>query len=226
MCNGPFEKISQQTDLYNYGVNFGGIEDLRKPFYPKRMMFYIISDNLYFKAGVTRFLTEYYCSPISSNNHCGVFIKTYNLNQVSSLRSDFVLNNDVINFNVVIVDKEFINSVSFIFSHEHLCQAFFVASDEFTQANLKKIIECKNPQTGKNTKMPCFILFGGLNQREKRVCQYLYKGYTPKFIGMMLGVHQKTISNYKTKIMKKTGCLNKADFNKALIDYYRFCITD
>lgn len=190
----------------------------------KRMVFFIVSDDYYFKLGTVHYITNAYSFLFKKKYNYEVLIKTYNINQTPSVRDDVVLNkNNDFNSSVIIVDKNFIHSMSFIISHINSGGALFVASDDLTKINLEKIIIGNSYHTGKVNKLPCFILFGALSKREKRVCYYFYRGYTPKLIGLILGINSKTVSGYKSRIMKKTGCLNKVDFNKAIIDYYRFC---
>lgn len=210
-----------------YDNNFeihGAIEDSNPQQITKRIVFFIVSDDYYFKLGAVHYITNFYASFLKKNHHCEILIKTYSINQTPSVRDDVILNksNDS-NYSVVIVDKNFIHSISFIISHVHLGYAFFVASDDLIKMNFEKLIMSESYHSGKVNKLPCFILFGALNKREKRICHYFYRGYTPKLIGLILGINPKTVSGYKSQIMKKTGCLNKVDFNKAIIDYYRFC---
>lgn len=226
MCDMSTTKSSLGGNTYDCGITAGGGTDVSKQFNHKKIMFYVISDDIYFKIGVAKCLRDIFTSSHSSNGVRVDFLKTYGVNQISSLQSDFILNKEFINTNIIIVDKDIVNLISFIFSYKRLNQAFFVASDDITQINLKKIIESKKVLTVNNSIIPCFFLFGTLNQREKRICQYLYKGYSPKFIGLLLGIHPKTVSTYKTNIMKKIGCRNKSVFNKALIDFYRYCMVD
>ncbi|MFV8867052.1 helix-turn-helix transcriptional regulator [Serratia fonticola] len=59
-----------------------------------------------------------------------------------------------------------------------------------------------------------------LTNKEKRICQYMAKGYPSKFIGMNLGIHEKTVSGYKNSIIRKIGCKNKIELYKFIITYF------
>lgn len=99
-------------------------------------------------------------------------------------------------------------------------QLIFITLDE---CNPKKLSEISLHHERTLSKYKINLRNGtmsSLTNREKRICYYLFHGYTPKMIGSILGINIKTVSGYRISSMKKIGCNNKINLYKTLNMYY------
>lgn len=180
---------------------------------------YIISDNAYFKIGVISFIENLYNQMINSETANNITINSFSLKEVTDL-----INKNDISACIFIADRAIKDTLSLYLSYERNCYATLFCSSDVTQDSLTDILKSKKHLSHcKVPTPPRYTLLGGLSHREKRVCNYIYLGYSPKLIGLILGIHPKSVSGYKTRIMKKIGCIKKSDFNSALISYNRLC---
>ncbi|WP_193138595.1 helix-turn-helix transcriptional regulator [Klebsiella aerogenes] len=187
------------------------------------IQFYIMSDNSFFILGITRsvdVLTERL--PVLVNN---IHMNLYRSGQAFALYNDYFsmsCNQDCLR--VIIADKDYLSVVALALSGDKIRSTLFIPSIQCTEECLKRIIEVKNNKFRYNSILPKFTLLGTISTREKRVCYYLYHGFSMKLIGTIMGIHPKTVSGYRSRIMRKIGCKSKGEFNKTLIKYFHLCL--
>lgn len=189
----------------------------------REFKFYVISNDSYFKLGVISYIESLGTPMLNEGTKNSITVNTIDSIDLKKI-TKIVNAEDASSCNIFIADKNLKDTVSLFLSHEKNCYAIFLSGSEVTKDCLKTITKSKNHQYGFRTPdLPSYTLLSGLNHREKRVCNYIYLGYSPKLIGMILGIHPKTVSGYKTRIMKKIGCKKKSDFNSAIINYNKLC---
>lgn len=205
------------VDAYPKESNAGSVASVRN------IQFYIMSDNNFFVIGISRsidVLTE--SRPLEVNN---INMKKYRSGQAFALYNDYfsiLRNQDCLR--VIIADKDYLSVVALALSSDKIRNTLFIPSNQCTEECLKNIIDVKNNRYRYNTMLPGFTLLGTINSREKRVCYYFYHGFSMKLIGIIMGIHPKTVSGYRTRIMRKIGCKSKGEFNQTLIKYFRLCL--
>lgn len=189
----------------------------------RHIQFYIMSDNSFFIIGVSRSvdgLAER--QPFMVNN---INMSMYCSGQAFALYNDyFSIPRDQDCLKVIIADKDYLSVVALAISSDKVRDTLFIPSNQCTEECLKNIIEVKSNRYRYNCMLPKFTLLGSITSREKRVCYYLYHGFSMKLIGIIMGIHPKTVSGYRTRIMRKIGCKSKGDFNQTLIKYFRLCL--
>ncbi|MEX2987970.1 helix-turn-helix transcriptional regulator [Serratia fonticola] len=121
---------------------------------------------------------------------------------------------------VVIASVALLNVLSLSIDHHYMYNVVFVATSECNAAVLAQITESPHNSWGIREKYFPKGTLAVLSNREKRICYYLFHGYTPKMIGAILGINIKTVSSHRVSMMKKIGCTNKIDFYKTLKTYY------
>lgn len=225
MCMGNFASDKSDIGPSNCEKYVSNLHDLR---IAKTMLYslsiketkiYIISHNSFFKMGIISFVENLYNQRTNTDIINNITIDSLNLKEVTDL-----INKNDISSCVFIADKDIKDTLSLYLSYEMNCHATLFCSSDVTKDSLTAIIKSKNHLSHcKIPTPPRYTLLGGLSHREKRVCNYIYLGYSPKLIGLILGIHPKSVSGYKTRIMKKIGCIKKSDFNSAIISYNRLC---
>lgn len=68
------------------------------------------------------------------------------------------------------------------------------------------------------------INFSNLSAKEKKVCYYIACGYQSRIIGVLLNIHEKSVSSHRVSIMRKLGCLNRIELYKMINKIYNNCL--
>jgi DNA-binding CsgD family transcriptional regulator len=121
---------------------------------------------------------------------------------------------------VVIASTALLNILSLSVEQRYRDRVFFIATNECSTALLTQITDSPNTTWAKRDKFIPKGTLAALSNREKRICYYLFRGYTPKMIGTILGINIKTVSSYRVSVMRKIGCTNKIGLYKTLRTYY------
>ncbi|MFT2798250.1 helix-turn-helix transcriptional regulator [Serratia sp. N21D137] len=187
----------------------------------KNINYYIVTDNMYFSLGVVKYI-ENILNKISPRKlNAGISIQCYLSGKVLSVYEDIHRNAHLRKTShVIIADKDFIRMLGLGINEEISRSVSFISCEDCNLSYFEKMLKSNNATHSQQVSVQEHSSFWILNQREKRICFYLYNGFTPTFIGSLLGINSKTVSYYRMRIMKKIGCERKGDFNKALINYY------
>lgn len=169
----------------------------------------VVSDNAFFKMGMELLVNEIR----SVNNSHFDNIDFYSLTTKDSLLKE-TLNETP---SAIIVDSNIITAYALYLCHRHK-NIILLSSNELNVTNVKELFYGTNDFNMK-VKIPSYALLTTLSSKEKRLCKYLFYGFRPKLIGMLLGISEKTVSSHKRNIMRKIGCSRVMDFNKALVLY-------
>ncbi|HFV9295596.1 TPA: LuxR C-terminal-related transcriptional regulator [Serratia fonticola] len=121
---------------------------------------------------------------------------------------------------VVIANTALLNILSLSIEHHYRDRVIFIATNECRAELLTLIAESPQSTWAERDKYFPKEILSALSNRERHVCYYLLRGYTPKMIGMILGVNVKTVSSHRVSIMRKIGCTNKIGLYKTLRVYY------
>ncbi|HEJ9058063.1 helix-turn-helix transcriptional regulator [Serratia fonticola] len=121
---------------------------------------------------------------------------------------------------VVIASTALLNILSLSIEQRYRDRVVFIATNECSNALLKQIADSPNTTWAKRDKFIPKGTLAALSNREKRICYYLFRGYTPKMIGAILGINIKTVSSHRVSVMRKIGCTNKIGLYKTLRVYY------
>ena len=121
---------------------------------------------------------------------------------------------------VVIASAALLNILSLSVEHRYRDRVVFIATNECCSALLAQIADSPNTTWAKRDKFIPKGTLAALSNREKRICYYLFRGYTPKMIGAILGINIKTVSSHRVSVMRKIGCTNKIGLYKTLRVYY------
>ncbi|UNX72896.1 helix-turn-helix transcriptional regulator [Klebsiella aerogenes] len=189
--------------------------------------FYIVSDNAYFKFGVLQIINdiyEAYLRMYGVKKRTIISIKSYSSEETLNIYRDFDISPASKNcLKVIIADKDYLSVVALVLSSGSFKDTLFIPGNKCTKQCIKDIIERKDNYYHYRYMLPKFTLLGSVNTREKRICYYLYQGFSMKLIGSLMGIHAKTVSGYRIRVMRKIGCNTKGEFNKTLIKYFRLC---
>ena len=180
----------------------------------KKVRFIVVSNNSYFKTGVALAVRDFNVTEKAEETRS---VELYSLDSASSILNTIEKNS----FIAMVIDGEIIDAYALYICHAYK-NIILVSSKELTMNRLKGILNLKPNACRDKFKPPCHVLMTTLSLREKRLCRYLYHGYRPKLIGMLLGISEKTVSSHKKNIMRKIGCSCKMDFNKAIVMYNRY----
>lgn len=183
----------------------------------EQISFHIASDNIYFVEGIISSLHKL------KQQHSHIdFEHTVSSDSIHSafMITEMVRERKGGTLMVVIASTALLNMLSLSIDHRYMDKVVFVATSECNAVVLAQIIE--SPYSFWRIREKYFPkgILAELSNREKRICYYLFRGYTPEMIGMILGVNIKTVSSHRVSVMKKIGCTNKIDFYKTLKDYY------
>lgn len=121
---------------------------------------------------------------------------------------------------VVIASAALLNMLSLSIGHLYRKRVIFIVASECRAALLTQIACSPDSAWVKNEYPFPKGTQTTLTNREKRVCYYLFRGFTTKMISAILGIHIKTVSGYRTSVMRKIGCANKIGLYKTLSLYY------
>lgn len=179
-----------------------------------KLRFMVVSNNSYFKIGVALAVRNFNVAEGAGELRN---VELYSLDSASSILNTIGTNS----FIAMVIDGEIIDAYALYLCHTYN-NIILVSSRELTMNRLKGILKLNPNACRDKFKPPFHILMTTLSSREKRLCRYLYHGYRPKLIGMLLGISEKTVSSHKKNIMRKIGCSCKMDFNKAIVMYSRF----
>jgi DNA-binding CsgD family transcriptional regulator len=189
----------------------------------KNINYYIVTDNMYFSLGFVKYLENTISKVSPRKINTGISIQCYLSGKVLSVYEDIHRNAYLRKTShVIIADKDFLHMLGLGINESISRSVSFISSDDCNLSYFEKILNLHNPAHSQQVRARELSSFWSLNQREKRICFYLYNGFTPAFIGSLMGINSKTVSYYRMRIMKKIGCERKGDFNKALINYYRY----
>lgn len=121
---------------------------------------------------------------------------------------------------VIIASAALLNILSLSIEQRYMDKVVFVAVSECNTDVLAQITDVPDNVWAIRDKYFPKGMLTALSNREKRVCYYIFCGYTPKMIGVILGINTKTVSSHRVSVMKKIGCANKVDFYNVLRAYY------
>ncbi|TQI78932.1 regulatory LuxR family protein [Serratia fonticola] len=121
---------------------------------------------------------------------------------------------------VVIASTALLNILSLSIEHRYRDRVIFIATNDCRIELLTQIADSPNTTWAKREKYFPKGTLSALSNRERRICYYLFRGYTPKMIGTILGINVKTVSSHRVSVMKKIGCANKIGLFKTLQVYY------
>lgn len=183
----------------------------------KQILFHIASDNSYFVEGIISSLQNL------KQQHSHIeFAHTVSSDCVRSalMITEMIRARKSGALMVVIASAALLNMLLLSIDHHYMDKVVFVATSECNAAVLAQITESPHSSWGVHEKYFPKGALAALSNREKRICYYLFRGYTPKMIGAILGINIKTVSSHRVSVMKKIGCSNKIDFYKTLKIYY------
>lgn len=207
MCDNRIE-----SGFYLSGASLGNRDDD-----VGAILFHIASDNSYFVEGIKfsldKIKQQHRDIDFGHSFSNGTARSTLQITQMIREKAHHTLM-------VIIASSALLNMLSLSIDPAHREKVIFVATSECNAAMLAQIVD--SPYTScavRDRYFPQGIL-APLSNREKRICYYLFCGYTPKMIGTILGINIKTVSSYRVSVMKKIGCTNKVDFYKILRVYY------
>lgn len=166
----------------------------------RKLKFHLVTEDRYFTEGLYNYLEEKQIE-INLNNAKKIDISIELHKNWVSIKKIETKNDKTIN--IIIAEKSNIDLIGLIIANKENQFIFLISKSKCNQKQLNKIIEKENFITFSFLNLPNFILIGSLNKRDKRLCYYFYLGYPLKLIGMLMGVTEKTISNYRILIMKK-----------------------
>lgn len=121
---------------------------------------------------------------------------------------------------VVIASAALLNMLSLTITPKYSDKVVFIATNTCHSALLTQITDAPDTMWARRDKYFPKGTLAALSSREKRICYYLFRGYTPKMIGAILGINIKTVSSHRVSVMKKIGCTNKIGLYKTLRVYY------
>ncbi|CAI1805698.1 Transcriptional regulatory protein uhpA [Serratia fonticola] len=121
---------------------------------------------------------------------------------------------------VVIASAALLNMLSLSIGHLYRKRVIFIVASKCRAALLTQIACSPDNAWVKHEQYFPKGTQAALTNREKRVCYYLFRGYTPKMIGAILGINIKTVSSHRNSVMRKIGCANKIGLYKTLHYYY------
>lgn len=200
------------NDFYVNGTRFGYHEnDI------EQISFHIASDNSYFVEGIIFSLHKLK----QQHSHIDFEHTISNGSARSALMlTEVIREKQHDTLMVVIASAAMLNMLSLSIDHRYMDRVIFVATSECNAAVLAQITDAPHSTWAIRDKYFPKGTLAGLSNREKRICYYLFRGYTPKMIGTILGINVKTVSSHRVSVMKKIGCTNKISFYKTLKVYY------
>lgn len=179
--------------------------------------FHISSSNSYFLQGISGNLLK-----LQQQHSHVAFDYTISDGSARSalLISDMMREKESRTLLVVIAGTALLNILSLSVDQRDRERVVFIATNECNATLLTQIADSPSKIWAKRDKFNPKGILAALNNKEKHICYYLFRGYTPKMIGAILGVNIKTVSSYRVSVMLKTGCSNKIDLYNALRVYY------
>ncbi|MEB7886673.1 helix-turn-helix transcriptional regulator [Serratia fonticola] len=183
----------------------------------EQISFHIASDNSYFVEGITfslHKLKQQY-SHIDLENS----ISNGSVRSIAMI-TEMIRERKYETLMVVIASTALLNMLSLSIDPLYMDRVVFVAASECNAAVLAQIIDSPHRTWAIRDKFFPQGMLAVLSHREKRICYYLFRGYTLKMVGTILGINIKTVSSYRVSVMKKIGCNNKVDLYKELKNYY------
>ncbi|WP_025123462.1 MULTISPECIES: helix-turn-helix transcriptional regulator [unclassified Serratia (in: enterobacteria)] len=200
------------NDFYVNGTRFGYHDnDI------EQISFHIASDNSYFVEGIIFSLYKLK----QQHSHIDFEHTISNGSARSALMLTEVIREKKSNtLMVIIASAAMLNMLSLSIDHRYMDKIVFVATSECNAVVLAQITDASHSSWVIRDKYFPKGTLASLSNREKRICYYLFRGYTPKMIGTILGINVKTVSSHRVSVMKKIGCNNKIEFFKTLKTYY------
>lgn len=186
----------------------------------------LITNNYFLASGVSNFIKHYDTGRPGDKNTTKTkcIITAWNIQQ-SIDYLDLYLYESLKNVHklIFIVEHTLMPGVSLHLCHFSHGNIFVISANELNFDKIKQLLFMHSTKSEVHINTPNYSLLSRLTSREKRLCTYLYLGYKPKFIGLLLGISEKSVYGYKSRIMKKIGCSRKSEFNKAIVNYNLFC---
>ncbi len=187
----------------------------------EEISFHIASNNSYFVEGIS-------CSlQALSNQYDNIkFGHTLSDGSASSalILSEMIREKKQRTLMVVIASTALLNILSLSIEHRYRERVIFISMDQCRPELLTQIANSPGATWTKRDKYSPKGTLSSLSNKEKRVCYYLFHGYTTKMISMILGINIKTVSRHRVSVMKKIGCDNKISLYKTLQVYYGACV--
>ncbi|WP_411753388.1 helix-turn-helix transcriptional regulator [Serratia sp. (in: enterobacteria)] len=179
--------------------------------------FHLSSNNSYFLQGVK-------CSLLKLQQQYGNIALEHTTSDGSArsalLISEMMREKKSRTLMVVIASTALLNILSLSMEQRYRDRVVFISTNECCTSLLTQIVDSPNTTWARRDKFIPKGTLAALSNREKRVCYYLFRGYTPKMIGAILGINIKTVSSHRVSVMKKIGCTNKIGLYKTLRVYY------
>jgi DNA-binding CsgD family transcriptional regulator len=183
----------------------------------EKISFHIASNNSYFRQGVATILNQ-----LQEENKD--ITLDYSLSDGSAqsalLVSEVIKEKDNATLMVVISGPILLDILSLSTLRISRDKLIFITLDECNEKILSEIYMNHERTLSKYRASTRTGTMSSLNNREKRICYYIFHGYTPKMIGLILGINIKTVSGYRISSMRKIGCSNKINLYKTLNMYY------
>jgi DNA-binding CsgD family transcriptional regulator len=182
----------------------------------KKLSFYIASENNYFISGFIALLE------IQEEKHGSIFeYKTTDCTLKGVRVISDTLNEEKGNRTLIVVaDSDMLGAVflnvetkSHLFIDVERCKHDFIESVS-DRAYIMRLVNHHYVTTMQ-------MKLCSLTNKEKRICHYMAKGFSSKFIGMNLGIHEKTVSGYRNSIIRKIGCDNKIGLYKFINTHFK-----
>lgn len=190
------------------GVGYHGVNDVS---------FHVASNNSFFIQGISCGLRKL------KQQHEDIRVD-YTLSDGSArsilLIADIIREKHHATLIVVIASAALLNMLALSIDHLYRERVIFIAASECRAALLTKIACSPENAWVKHEQYFPKGTQTALTNREKRICYYLFRGYTPKMIGAILGINIKTVSSHRVSVMRKIGCTNKIGLYKTLRFYY------
>lgn len=182
-----------------------------------KISFHIASNNSYFIQGVATILNQLQ----EKNSDISLdYTVSDGSAQSALLVSEVIKEKDSRTLMVVISGPILLDMLSLSTLRISRDKLIFITLDECNERNLSEISLNHERTLSRYKTNTRTGTMSSLSNREKRICYYIFHGYTPKMIGSILGINIKTVSGYRVSSMKKIGCNNKITLYKTLNMYY------
>ncbi|MGL5385882.1 MAG: helix-turn-helix transcriptional regulator [Enterobacterales bacterium] len=179
--------------------------------------FHVASNNSFFMQGIS-------CGLLKLRQQHEDIKLDYTLSEGSArsirLIADIIREKHHATLIVVIASAALLNMLSLSIEHLYRERVIFIVASECRAALLTQIAYSPDNAWVKQAQYFPKGTQAALTNREKRICYYLFRGYSPKMIGAILGINIKTVSSHRVSVMKKIGCANKIGLYKTLRFYY------
>lgn len=179
--------------------------------------FHVASNNRFFIQGIS-------CGLLKLKRQHGDIRLDYTLSDGSAhsilLIADIIREKHHATLIVVIASAALLNMLSLSIGHLYRQRVIFIVASKCRAALLTQIACSPDNAWVKHEQDFPKGTRAVLTNREKRVCYYLFRGFTPKMISAILGINIKTVSGHRSSVMRKIGCANKIGLYKALRFYY------